>query len=102
MSPAGRLRAGLAAIALVLALPTGALTFRAASQVFSTPLTEDGFYSLAVARNFAAGVGITVDGRQPTNGFQPLFTIAEAACYRLARGGGLLAPRPGAGLAWAL
>jgi len=36
---------------------------------------------------------ITVDGRQPTNGFQPLFTAAEAACYRLAGGDAVLALR---------
>src|SRR4051794_12812105 len=90
----------LPALAFLLALVTGALVFRPADQVFSTPLTEDGFYSLAVARNVAAGIGITVDGRQPTNGFQPLFTAAEAAAYRLAGGDERLAVRLVLALSW--
>jgi hypothetical protein len=96
-----RLRIGLIALALLLALATGALTFRPADQVFATPLTEDGFYSLAVARNIAAGAGMTVDG-QPTNGFQPLFTFVEAGCYRLAGGDDVLALRLVTLLSWAI
>src|SRR5258706_15723816 len=92
-----RLRVWLIGLAAVLALLTGALAFRAADQVFTTPLTEDGFYSLAVARNVAAGAGITVDGRQPTNGFQPLFTFVEAGAYRLAAGDARPAGRRGGG-----
>jgi hypothetical protein len=95
-----RLGAGLAVIAAILALTTGALALRDGSQVFATPLTEDGFYSLAVARNVARGSGITVDGRQPTNGFQPLFTALEAGCYRLAGTDEVLALRLVLGLSW--
>ena len=97
---AARLRVWLIGLAVVLALLTGALVFRAADQVFATPLTEDGFYSLAVARNVAAGAGITVDGRQPTNGFQPLFTFVEAGAYRLAGGDAVLAVRLVLALSW--
>jgi hypothetical protein len=89
-------------LGLALALATGALMFRPAAAVFSTPLTEDGFYSLAVARNIAEGVGITVDGRQPTNGFQPLFTFVEVGAYALARGDGPLAVRIVIAVSWAL
>jgi hypothetical protein len=95
-----RLRRWLLALALALAVGSGALVFRPGTAVFSTPLTEDGFYSLAVARNIADGVGITVDGRQPTNGFQPLFTFAEAGAYALARGDGPLAVRLVIALSW--
>jgi hypothetical protein len=85
MSPPGRrLHLALAGIAAVLALATGVLALRDAHDVFATPLTEDGYYSLAVARNVASGAGITVDGRQPTNGFQPLFTAIEAGCFWIA------------------
>jgi hypothetical protein len=95
-----RLRAWLIGLAALLALLTGALALRAADQVFATPLTEDGFYSLAVARNVAAGNGITVDGRQPTNGFQPLFTFVEAGAYRLTGGDAALAVRLVLALSW--
>src|SRR5271154_5401185 len=57
------------------------------------PLSEDGFYSLAVARNIAAGHGITSDGVTRTNGFQPLLTFAQAGLFLIARGNDLLALR---------
>src|ERR1041384_336950 len=95
-----RLRGWLVALAIALAAVTGALALRSADQVFATPLTEDGFYSLAVARNVAAGGGITVDGRQPTNGFQPLFTLVEPGAYRLAGGDAVLAVRLVLALSW--
>jgi hypothetical protein len=41
---------------------------------------DDAFYILSVARNFASGRGITIDGTHLTNGFQPLI----AALYSLA------------------
>jgi hypothetical protein len=77
----------LVGLTLLLALVTGALIFRNNVNVFTTPLTEDGFYSLAVARNIARGLGMTADGIHPTNGFQPLFTMIEAVCYRLSMHG---------------
>ena len=49
------------------------------------PLTEDGYYSLSVARNLAAGKGMTIDGANLTNGFQPLFTMIEARRVRARR-----------------
>jgi hypothetical protein len=101
MTLAGRrLGGGLAAITVILVLATGALALRNGSQIFATPLTEDGFYSLAVARNVARGAGITADGRQPTNGFQPLFTAVEAGCYRVAGGDEVPAVRLVLGLSW--
>jgi hypothetical protein len=41
---------------------------------------DDAFYILSVARNFATGHGLTIDGTHLTNGFQPLI----AAIYTLA------------------
>ncbi|TAD87516.1 MAG: hypothetical protein EAZ99_17135 [Alphaproteobacteria bacterium] len=84
----------------LLALALAALALRATAVVFHTPLTEDAFYALAVARNVAAGVGITIDGVQPTNGFQPLFTFLQAACYWLAGGEEALAARLVLALSW--
>lgn len=48
--------------------------------------TEDAFYLHAVARHFAAGHGITIDGVRPTNGFQPLGLFLYAPFYLLSRG----------------
>ena len=69
------------------------LALRPDSTVFLKPLSEDGYYSLAVARSIAAGHGITIDGVTPTNGFQPLLTFIQAGLFAIARGNDLLALR---------
>ncbi|MDI9349132.1 MAG: hypothetical protein QM537_03915 [Candidatus Symbiobacter sp.] len=71
-------------VALALAATSLGLVMRSGVEIFTTPLTEDGYYSLAVARSLAQGLGFTVDGIHQTNGFQPLFTFIEAGCYWLA------------------
>ncbi|MGO9153724.1 hypothetical protein, partial [Mycobacterium sp.] len=38
-------------------------------------VTDDMFYYLTVARNVADGQTISLDGRNPTNGFHPLWLI---------------------------
>lgn len=49
--------------------------------------TEDGYLMLTIARNVAAGHGMsTAAGTLPTNGTQPLFTWIEALCFVLASG----------------
>lgn len=45
------------------------------------PFMEDTYYALSVARNLASGNGLTIDGTQWTNGFQPLFTFVESAAF---------------------
>jgi len=60
------------------------LVFRSAAVTPATPFTEDSFYSMAVARNLARGIGLTIDGVQPTNGFQPLFTFVQAGLFWIA------------------
>jgi hypothetical protein len=45
------------------------------------PISEDAYYSLAVARNLALGHGLTIDGVHWTNGFQPLFTFLCSVFY---------------------
>ena len=81
----GPLLVWLRLLALILAGASLALVFRSAGQVFSTPFTEDGYYSLSVARSIAQGLGFTIDGVHETNGFQPLFTLIEALGFWLAQ-----------------
>lgn len=83
-----------AAIALL------ALAFRPTQHVFDMPLTEDGYYALSVARNLAEGRGLTIDGANLTNGFQPLFTVIESAAFALAGGDTVLAIRLVLAFAW--
>ena len=78
---------------VLLALAGLSLALRPDSTVFLKPLSEDGYYSLAVARNIAAGHGITIDGVTPTNGFQPLLTFIQAGLFAIAHGNDLLALR---------
>lgn len=80
-------------LTVVAALVLLGLVLRPAGHVYDMPLTEDGYYSLSVARNLAAGHGLTIDGVNLTNGFQPLFTIIEAGAFALARGDEILAMR---------
>src|SRR5262249_6778496 len=75
----------LAGIA-VLVLAGLSLALRPDSTVFMKPLSEDGYYSLAVARSIAAGHGVTIDGVTPTNGFQPLLTFVQAGLFAVAGG----------------
>ena len=76
------------------------LALRPAAHVYDMPLTEDGYYSLTVARNLAAGRGLTIDGVTLTNGFQPLFTMLEAMAFALSAGDDALAMRFVIVLAW--
>ena len=70
---------------IAVALVTATFALKSAQQLPQVPLTEDGFYSLAVARNLALGNGFTTDSiiKQPTNGFQPLFTLITSLIYRI-------------------
>jgi hypothetical protein len=81
------------ALTVAVAAVLFALVLRPAAHVYDMPLTEDGYYSLSVARNLAAGNGLTIDGVNLTNGFQPLFTIVESGAFALAGGDEILAMR---------
>lgn len=87
---------------LVLVTAAAVLALRPDGYVFHSPFTEDSFYSLAVARHFAAGHGITADGVQPTNGFQPLFTALCAGIYWLTGGDEVATLRGITWLSWAI
>ena len=88
------------ALALALALVLFTLVLRPAGHVYDMPQTEDGYYALAVARNLAAGHGLTIDGTHLTNGFQPLFTVLEAGAFWLAHGDEVFAMRLVMALGW--
>jgi hypothetical protein len=88
---------GLAALAAVILLT---LALRPAAHVYDMPMTEDGYYALSVARNLAAGHGLTIDGQNLTNGFQPLFTVLEAGAFWLAGGDEIWAMRLVMLLSW--
>jgi hypothetical protein len=83
----------LQALTLVVGLVLFSLVLRPTGHVYDMPLTEDGYYSLSVARNLAAGHGMTIDGVNLTNGFQPLFTVIESGAFVLACGNEVLAMR---------
>ena len=78
---------------VIAALAVLSIALRRDDLLTNKPLTEDGYYMLAVSRHLALGDGISVDGVQPTNGVQPLFTFLAAPAYWLAGGDRLLALR---------
>lgn len=100
--PTSKLDRWLLAGVATLALAGASLALRPDATVFLKPLSEDGYYSLAIARNIGAGHGVTIDGMTLTNGFQPLLTFIQAALFALARGNDFLALRFVLGLYWLL
>jgi len=74
-------RKALSICLAVLALALLSFALRSSDDVAGSPLTEDGYYALSVARNLADGNGLTIDGTQSTNGFQPAFTVAMAVAF---------------------
>lgn len=73
-------------LAYVLAASLLALALRGGEALIDTPIAEDGWYALTIARNIATGHGVTIDGETWTNGFQPLFTFLQAFGFLLAGG----------------
>ncbi|MEW6517390.1 MAG: glycosyltransferase family 39 protein [candidate division FCPU426 bacterium] len=49
-------------------------------------VSDDMFYYLKLAQNWVAGLGVTFDGQNPTNGFHPLFFLAAAALFKAGAG----------------
>jgi hypothetical protein len=62
-------------VIVVVVLVSLSLAFRSDTMLTDRPIKEDAFYTFTVARNLAMGNGITIDGTNPTDGFQPLFTF---------------------------
>jgi hypothetical protein len=74
------------AVAIGLSIGLLLLSMRRFDRLANSPLSEDGFYQLAIARHLALGHGITIDGHTWTNGFQPLFTFLCAVLFKITGG----------------
>ncbi len=99
-SPSGLGIVLLRTACVVLALATASLALRSDRNALDFPLSEDGYYSLSVARNVALGRGVTIDGEAWTNGFQPLFTFLCVPGFLLAGGDRVLGVRAVLVLHW--
>lgn len=74
------LRFVLPAIAMIATL---SFAFAATSNLVHGPISEDGYLSLSIARHIALGHGITTNGLQDTNGFQPLFVVLVVPIFAI-------------------
>ncbi len=66
---------GLLLTALVLFVAYFLFWLIETPSVLVVRMPDDAFYYLKIARNFASGKGLTFDGINPTNGFQPLWLL---------------------------
>jgi hypothetical protein len=71
-------RGALIASSVALGLIAAAQMWAPAPAVFSWLLSDDGYYSLTIARSLGAGLGPTSDGVHLTSGFQPLWVVILA------------------------
>ena len=63
---------------VLLSIPWG-------SSLYKKPFIEDAWYGFSIARNIADGFGITIDGSQQTNGFQPLQVFIDSIIFTLTK-----------------
>jgi len=83
--------------AILIALVVVAAAIRIAialcdeSTLITKTISDDSFYYFQIARNAAAGNGVSFDGVEPANGFHPLWFALLVPVYFLL-GGGLTAP----------
>ena len=94
------LRWALLAAAVLLMAAALAVPLRPDGALIQPPFTEDGYYSLQIAREIAAGNGPRLEGSGLTNGFQPLVTFLQAGAFRATGGAELPALRLIAGFGW--
>ncbi|MBF0454254.1 MAG: glycosyltransferase family 39 protein [Magnetococcales bacterium] len=71
-------------ITLIIVLLSALIWAQSDYYAANKTLTEDGYYGLTVTHNLAQGKGLTIDGEQWTNGFQPLFTVLSVPAFWLA------------------
>lgn len=53
------------------------------TSLYKKPFIEDSWYGLNIARNISEGLGITIDGTQITNGFQPLQVLIDSLIFKI-------------------
>ncbi len=68
---------------VLIILSALAVSMRPAEYVPDYPMIEDSFFVFTIADNIAQGNGISADGENLTNGFQPLYTIAVTPFFAL-------------------
>lgn len=100
-SPTAALRTIQVSVVVVAAFAF-LLALRPVPALFDKPLDEDGYYALTIARHLGLGHGLTADGTQPTNGFQPLWVLVCAPLFWIAGGDRVLALRLVIALHWLL
>lgn len=98
----GRLDLLVAILVALILCAALALIVRPLQSIYGSPLQEDGYYILSIARRIALGQGITNDGVSPTNGFQPLWTFLCAPIFWLVGGDRLAGIRLVLGFHWLL
>jgi hypothetical protein len=86
-------------VALILCAAL-AIVARPLPAFFDSPLDEDGYYVMAIARWIALGHGVTYDGETLSNGFQPLWAFLCALFFWLADGDRIAGIRYALGLHW--
>lgn len=59
------------------------LSYPWGSTLYRKPFIEDAWYGFSIARNYANGFGITIDGLQGTNGFQPLQVLIDSFLFKI-------------------
>jgi hypothetical protein len=59
------------------------ISFRSETSIIDHPVIEDAYYTFSVAKNIANGHGISADGENLTNGFQPLYTFLIVPAFVL-------------------
>jgi hypothetical protein len=67
-------------------LIAASVVMRPLNVLYEAPLNEDGYYVLTVARNIGLAHGVTVDGINLTNGFQPLWVVLTAPVFTVVGG----------------
>ena len=72
-----------AALAAAAALHVGVVSQDFATLAKNGFLYDDSFYAFQIARNIAAGSGVTFDGVHATNGFQPLYVALLVPLYAI-------------------
>jgi hypothetical protein len=67
------------------------LMFRSEERIYTRPYIDDTFYLFSTAEHAALGDMLTVDGKQPTNGIQPLIVFLYIPLFIIAGANKLLA-----------